>query len=285
MGYESWACGFEINSCGWSFASYLTPCIALGGSMTRTNACAHTGSWCGRGTAATGGVARDFDFSRARADETVDIELWYSGCGLLGGTNFGYLKVRDCDTGEWLYNVAIGTTASGDAAWHYFHQDISDVAGRPNIRIFLLAEVGSVRQHIDDILIAWYERDDFASLGNVGLFSPACGSINLENVLNWKEEEGVPIPIKKILRRADVTTQAEYYSLTPRVINLELRGTRSLLNTLEDCKHCAGFAELYDYDGTFVDNVFIENISPTWAGDEDKDYPWLVRLMLVCSSV
>lgn len=144
--------GFE-GTVTFKTANYLVPCDPLGAVMNTTTNCKRSGNRSGQGALTTGGYAADFDFTGATS---VIITLYYSQCGLLGGTDFGYCKVRDCDAGTWLYNQAIGTTASGDSAWHLFTLDITaNAAGLSNVRIFILAEVGSVRQHVDDIQVTY----------------------------------------------------------------------------------------------------------------------------------
>jgi len=118
----------------------------------------------------------------------------------------------------------------------------------------------------------------------VTLWSECCGEVGLERVLNWHEEEEVSIPIKRIVRKESPTVQAEYFARLPRRIELELKSSRSEKVLLEACKHRHGMVDLYDYDETFVDCVWIERLNYGWVGGSDHNYPWRGRLVLLCSS-
>lgn len=135
---------------------------------------------------------------------------------------------------------------------------------------------------------AEWDFDSFTPIivqpSQAGLWSGCCGVIELEHILNWHEEEEVPIPIKRIVRKESPTVQAEYFVRLPRRIELELKSSKSEKVALESCKHCHGWLELYDYDRSFVDAVFIERLNYRWARDEDHVYPWRGRMTLLCSS-
>lgn len=110
------------------------------------------------------------------------------------------------------------------------------------------------------------------------------GTVTLSEVLNWEEEETVTIPIKRVVRKDSPTTQAEYFTRTPRVITIETRCTKTTKDNLRSLKNQFNWQPLYDYDGTYIDHVWMEGLSPRWRGDIDYDYPWQVRLTLICSS-
>ena len=110
------------------------------------------------------------------------------------------------------------------------------------------------------------------------------GSVTLSEVLNWEEEETSTIPIKHVVRKDVPTTQAEYFTRTPRTITIETRCTKTTKDSLRTLKNQHDWQALYDYDGSFIDYVWVETLSPRWQGDVDYDYPWLVRIQLICSA-
>lgn len=111
------------------------------------------------------------------------------------------------------------------------------------------------------------------------------GSITLDHVLSWDEQATMTIPRKKVIRKTTPTTQSEYWCRTPREIILRARVTSVTKEALHTLRNAHAWQDLYDYDGvTKVDDVWLESVRPSWKGDEDEDYPWLVELNLVCSS-
>ena len=110
------------------------------------------------------------------------------------------------------------------------------------------------------------------------------GSVTLSEVLNWEEEETSTIPVKRIVRKDGPTTQAEYFTRTPRIITIEARCTKTTKDAIRTLKNQHNWQPLYDYDGTFIDNVWLETPTSRWQGDVDYDYPWLMRITLICSS-
>jgi len=110
----------------------------------------------------------------------------------------------------------------------------------------------------------------------------------LDYVLSWDEDEGVPTPIKRLVRKESPTTQVEYFTRLPRIIELEGKATKTHRNCLEDLKHNHQWLRLYeDYslgDEGFIDWVWLEYLSSRWAGDEDHNYPWHIRMTLICST-
>lgn len=111
------------------------------------------------------------------------------------------------------------------------------------------------------------------------------GSVDLNNVLTWEEEEEDIIPKKRIVRKTTPTTQSAYFSRMPRMIYLTLRVTATEKASIRALKNQFVWQTLYDYDGiTLVDYVWIEHVEPKWRGAVDKNYPWELALTLVCSS-
>jgi len=111
--------------------------------------------------------------------------------------------------------------------------------------------------------------------------SVVIGSVTLSEVLNWKEETTVSVPIKSVVRKTTPTVQSEYFARLPKMITIEARCTRTIKADLEDLRDEFRWHVLLDYDGTFVAYVWIEQLSPSWRGDIDYDYPWLVQLRLI----
>lgn len=109
------------------------------------------------------------------------------------------------------------------------------------------------------------------------------GTVELNNVVDWNEEEETSIPKKRIVRRPKVTTQAEYFSCTPRKIRITAKMTSVEYANLVTLMDTLDLQPLYDYDGvTLVDYVWIENLHRTWARNEDNYYPWVVEITLIC---
>lgn len=111
------------------------------------------------------------------------------------------------------------------------------------------------------------------------------GTVTLDNVLTWDEEETTEIPIKMVVRKTTPTHQGQYFTRSPRRINITARCTATIKADLRTLKNLCVWQALYDYDGvTFVDYVWIESLAPEWRGDEDKNFPWHTRISLICSS-
>lgn len=108
------------------------------------------------------------------------------------------------------------------------------------------------------------------------------GSLTLNNVLNWEEEEIEEVPIKRPMR-ADPAVQSTYFIREPRRIIITTKLNNSEKIACEALEDICDWQELYDYDDSFVDYVWIEKVKFNWRGDEDKTYPWLTALNLICS--
>jgi hypothetical protein len=110
------------------------------------------------------------------------------------------------------------------------------------------------------------------------------GTVNLQNILTWEEEETDYIPKKRIVSKKTPTTQSEFFSIDPRTITLKARLTKAEKLALRNLKNQFAWQPLYDYDDAFIDYVWIERIYSPWRGDEDATYPWLVTITLICST-
>ena len=111
------------------------------------------------------------------------------------------------------------------------------------------------------------------------------GTVTLDEVLTWEEEETTTVPIKMVVRKTTPTVQEQYFTRTPRRINIVARCTAAVKLSLRNLKNLCVWQDLYDYDGvTWVDHVWIESLIPDWAGDQDKNFPWHIRIALICSS-
>lgn len=111
------------------------------------------------------------------------------------------------------------------------------------------------------------------------------GGIELDPVLSWDGEAASTIPVKRVIRKQDPTSQSQYWCRTPREIILIARVTLAIKESLVALKNLHGWQLLYDYDGvTLIDSVWIMKVGEAWKGDEDETAPWLVTLQLLCST-
>lgn len=111
------------------------------------------------------------------------------------------------------------------------------------------------------------------------------GSVTLEDVLDWDEDEEITIPVKKIIRKTSCgTTQSDYPTRTPRYIVIIAKYTATTKLAIRNLKNEAIWQQLYDYDGSFVDYVWMQKVHHKWIGDEDHNLPWLLTLNLICST-
>jgi len=110
------------------------------------------------------------------------------------------------------------------------------------------------------------------------------GSVTLKRVLTWDEDEEMTIPVKRIVRKGVPTTQSDYFTRTPRHIVITAKNTATTKLAIRNLKNEAVWQDLYDYDGTLVDAVWMERLSHRWIGDRDHNYPWLMTLDLICST-
>jgi len=109
------------------------------------------------------------------------------------------------------------------------------------------------------------------------------GTVELPNVLNWEEEEVSSVPIKRVIRKTTPTVQAQYFIREPRKITITTRLTSLEKQSLRDLKNEFNWQELYDYDDSFVDCVWIEKLDARWARAEFHDTPWVYTVYLICS--
>jgi hypothetical protein len=110
------------------------------------------------------------------------------------------------------------------------------------------------------------------------------GTVTLERVLDWEDEETIHIPIKRIVRRNRPTTQAPYFSREPNRIIITAKVSRSTRVALRNLKNQVSWQPLYDADGSLYDYVWIERLNHKWYKDRDHNYPWLMTIDLICSS-
>jgi len=109
------------------------------------------------------------------------------------------------------------------------------------------------------------------------------GTVELPNVLNWEEEEVSSVPVKRVIRKTTPTVQAQYFTREPRKIVITTRLTTAERTDLRALKNLFQWQELYDYDDSFVDYVWIEKLGVRWARAEFKDTPWVYMIDLICS--
>ena len=99
------------------------------------------------------------------------------------------------------------------------------------------------------------------------------------------EDEEMTIPVKRIVRKTNApTTQSDYPTRTPRHIIITAKYTVTTKTAMRSLKNQAVWQNLYDYDGSFVDKVWIEKLRHSWYRDKDKDFPWLATIDLICST-
>jgi len=110
------------------------------------------------------------------------------------------------------------------------------------------------------------------------------GTVSLENVLSWDEDEEATIPKKRIVSKTTPTVQAEFFSRSPRVITLGTKLTKAEKLALRNLKNVFAWQPLYDYDDSFIDYVWIERISTRWQKEKDHTLPWFYDITLICSS-
>ena len=110
------------------------------------------------------------------------------------------------------------------------------------------------------------------------------GTVELENVLTWEEEEEDTIPKKCVVSKTTPTVQAEFFSRSPRILTLTTRLTKAEKLALRTLKNNFAWQPLYDYDDTFIDYVWIERISTEWRKERYHSTPWLYTIMLICST-
>ena len=123
------------------------------------------------------------------------------------------------------------------------------------------------------------------------------GTVALENVLGWEEEESMTIPVKRVIRKTSPTTQAQYFVREPRRITITARLTRAEKNSLRSLKNEANWQFLCDHNcvppcsdvnSEFVDYVWIEKLDTRWSPEfkgstPSYDTPWVYTIMLICS--
>ena len=109
------------------------------------------------------------------------------------------------------------------------------------------------------------------------------GTVELPNVLDWDEDEVSSVPVKKVIRKVTPTVQAQYFVREPRKIVITTRLTSAEKTSLRALKNEFNWQELYDYDDSFVDYVWIEKLGVRWARAEFHDTPWVYTIDLICS--
>jgi len=118
------------------------------------------------------------------------------------------------------------------------------------------------------------------------------GTMDLNNVLSWEEENVITIPIKKPVRKLAPTTQSDYFTRTPKRIIITTRLTPAEKTQLRNLKNEHCWQPLCDFHATgvcneansdFIDYVWIEKITHDWRGDVDTTHRWLGTINLICS--
>ena len=119
------------------------------------------------------------------------------------------------------------------------------------------------------------------------------GTVTLDHVLSWVEDDTEEIPVKKVVRKTTPTTQSQYFTVYPRMIDITARCTRVTKDALRVLQNQHSWQPLCDYDcvgacnvanPAFVDYVWMEKVKPEWQGDRDKNTPWHITMTLICSA-
>lgn len=118
------------------------------------------------------------------------------------------------------------------------------------------------------------------------------GTVDLDNVLSWEEEDRVTVPIRKIIRKTTPTVQTEYYVRHPKKIIIRARMTAVEKLQIRNLKNQNCWQPLCDFWATgtcnsanseFIDYVWVEKLEHDWRGDKDHTYKWLSTITLICS--
>jgi hypothetical protein len=110
------------------------------------------------------------------------------------------------------------------------------------------------------------------------------GTVNLDTVLAWEEDEEMTMPKKRIVRKPTPTSQAAYFIRMPRQIVITAKMDKTVKASLRALKNQGCWQPLYDYDDSFVDYVWIEKIHTQWQKEKDHNLPWVYDITLTCSS-
>lgn len=110
------------------------------------------------------------------------------------------------------------------------------------------------------------------------------GTVDLDTVLGWEEDEEMTIPKKRIVRKATPTSQAAYFVRMPRQIVITAKMNKTVKAALRALKNQGCWQPLYDYDDSFIDYVWIEKIHTQWQKEKDHTLPWVYDITLTCSS-
>lgn len=179
---------------------------------------------------------------------------------------FPYTYNLTCFNNRWLRIKWYGRRSSGIACGYNVYMVIDD----PSITDANNTQIANF-----GFLLCW-------NFGNVGLSSSATDYCILYRVLDWHEEEEKSIPTKGITRKGSPTSQANYYSTLPRTIEIECKVSKTQYECLEELKHGVDWVKFWDADDSYIDEVWIESLTERWARYEDHNYPWRVKLVLIC---
>ena len=116
------------------------------------------------------------------------------------------------------------------------------------------------------------------------MMTVSIGTVDLENVLAWEEDEEMTMPRKRIVRKPTPTSQAAYFVRMPRQIVITAKMNSVKKAELRTLKNQGCWQPLYDYDDSFVDYVWVEKISTRWQREKDNLLPWVSDILLICSS-
>jgi len=103
----------------------------------------------------------------------------------------------------------------------------------------------------------------------------------LDRIIGWKEEELVDVPIKKIPNKTKPTVEAESMQVMAIRITVTARVSTSNLVQLRNLEKNLDYKVLKNPVTNKQANVWINEMEVNWRGQEDQNYPWLIRLDMI----
>lgn len=101
-------------------------------------------------------------------------------------------------------------------------------------------------------------------------------------IVEWRENKGRPIPIKRIYSKCSPTSQARFHTSEPKTYTIVFRGNDSRKTEIEST-HQECLPHAFYYGSTFTDNVWIEDVDFVYDSTTVSQH-WLIRLILICIS-
>lgn len=217
------------------------------------------------------------DISYTDLGITLTLGQWYDVCiGIYNHASEGWVKI-------WIDRVLMCTLTS---------QDTDDMT-----RIFvgwsgafMGSGCGDITTYNDAVMV-----DDVSPVPPAGAYTlMGTGSpCTIAHLLGWEENATRRIARKKVRRKCTATPRpAQAFISMPKIITIMFRANTSekeCIETLGASCHvvanqwvCCEAVNLYDEDGVFLHNVWIDNRHFRWdTGLGCGDRPWIITLTLV----